>query len=51
MAQGIAYQCSKVECEDHLAIQVPKIQYLVMYLYTEVTALLHTLLYDVPTNP
>ena len=23
-AQGAAYQCSKVECEDHLAIQVPQ---------------------------
>ena len=22
-AQGVAYQCSKVECEDHLAIQAP----------------------------
>ena len=24
MAQGIAYQCSKVECEDHSAIQAPQ---------------------------
>ena len=24
-AQGIAYQCSKVECEDHSAIQAPLI--------------------------
>ena len=23
-AQGVAYRCSKVECEDHSAIQVPK---------------------------
>ena len=23
MAQGVVYQCSKVECEDHLAIQAP----------------------------
>ena len=23
-AQGIAYQCSKVECEDHSAIQAPQ---------------------------
>ena len=24
MAQGIAYRCLKVECEDHLAIQAPQ---------------------------
>ena len=24
MAQGVAYHCSKVECEDHSAIQAPK---------------------------
>ena len=23
-AQGVAYQCSKVECEDHSAIQAPR---------------------------
>ena len=23
IAQGVAYQCSKVECEDHSAIQLP----------------------------
>ena len=23
MAQGVAYQCSKVKCKDHLAIQAP----------------------------
>ena len=23
MAQGVAYRCSKVECEDHSAIQAP----------------------------
>ena len=23
MAKGVAYRCSKVECEDHLAIQAP----------------------------
>ena len=23
-AQGVAYRCSKVECEDHSAIQAPK---------------------------
>ena len=24
MAQGTAYQCSKVKCEDHSAIQAPQ---------------------------
>ena len=26
-AQGVAYRCSKVECEDHSAIQAPKVFY------------------------
>ena len=30
-AQGIAYRCSKVECEDHSAIQAPNISLLVSY--------------------
>ena len=25
-AQGVAYRCSNVECEDHLAIQAPQYQ-------------------------
>ena len=27
IAQGVAYQCSKVECEDHSAIQAPIIKH------------------------
>ena len=26
MAQGAAYRCPKVECEDHSAIQAPQIR-------------------------
>ena len=27
MAQGVAYQCSKVKCKDHLTIQAPHIMF------------------------
>ena len=35
MAHGVAYQCSKVECEDPLAIQVPNQKcYTITFNYT-----------------